>query len=225
MESSMEHDELKTLWAQSNRKLEASMRLNTVLLRQWNLRAVATSLGRLARGVTFELIVNLTAVVLLGGFIAAHAGEPQFAIPAIAIDVYAIALLVAGIRQLVAINALDYDEPVVAIQKRLEALRVFRIRTTLAILLFAPLMWLPIFIVAARALVGADVYAAGPAWVLANVIFGLAVIPPAIFIAKRYGGRLARYSTMRAFADAITGRELAAALESLDSIQRFEAEG
>lgn len=220
----MENDELKTLWAARSRELEASMRLNTALLQQWNLRAVDTSLKRLAWGVTFELILNLPAIVLLGVFMAAHVREPQFLIPAIALDIYAIALVVAGGRQLAEIGALDYDEPVVAIQKRLEALRVRRIRITLATLLFAPLMWVPLLVVGARGLFGLDVYAAGPLWLAANLLFGLAVIPIAIAIANRYGARIAQHTAMRRLADAIAGRSLVAALDSLDSIRRFERE-
>jgi hypothetical protein len=220
----MENDELKTLWADRNRELEASMRLNTALLQQWNLRAVDTSLKRMARGLAFELILNLGAIVLLGAFIAAHVREPQFLVPAIALDIYAIALVIAGGRQLAAIGAIDYDEPVVAIQKRLEALRVGRIRSTLATLLFAPLMWVPLLVVGARGLFGIDVYAAGPLWLAANLFFGLAVIPIAIAFASRYGAQIAQHTAMRGLADTIAGRSLAAALASLDSIRRFEQE-
>lgn len=221
----MEHDELKTLWAERNAELEASMRLNTALLQQWNLGAVDTSLKRVARGLVLELIVNLGAIVLIGAFMAAHVREPQFLIPAIVLDVYAIALVIAGGRQLAEISTLDYDDAVVAIQKRLEALRVRRIRWTLATLLFAPLMWVPLLIVGARGLFGLDVYAAGPLWLAANLLFGLAVIPIAIALANRYGARIVQHTAMRALADAIAGRSLATALDSLDSIRRFEREG
>jgi hypothetical protein len=217
----MELEEIKALWAQSNRKLEASMRLNAVLLQEWNLRQTDTSLKRLARGIRFELIMNVIAVVLLGAFAANHVREPQFLVPAILLDVYAIALVAAAGRQLGAIGAVDYDEPVVAIQRKLEELRLMRIRTTLWTLLYAPFMWLPLAIVALRAFFGVDLYAAGWGWLAANALFGLAVIPVAIFLAKRYGDRLAAYSPLRALADTIAGRDLAEALDSLGAIRRF----
>jgi hypothetical protein len=224
MENHMELEEIKALWTQTDRKLEASMRLNTALLAQWNLRTTDTSLKRLSREILFEMIVNVIGIALLGLFAAAHLREPQFLIPAVALDIYAIALVIAGGRQLAEIAAVDYDEPVVTIQKKLEELRLQRIRATLWTLLFAPLMWVPLLIVAVRGIFGVDVYAAGWAWLAANVLFGLAVIPLAIFIAKRYGARLARYTPMRALADTIAGRSLAAALVSLDAIRRFETD-
>lgn len=224
MENDVELEELKALWKANSETLEKSMRLNELLVAQGNMRRVETALGRMTRGITFELVMNLAAVVLIGWF-AANNPEPRFLIPAALIDLYAIALVIANARQLAALRALDYDEPVVAIQKRLEALKVARIRTTLGVLLFAPLMWLPIVIVGTRLLFGVDLYAvASPAWLVANVLFGLAVIPIAIALARYFGARFARTAFGRRLADDIAGRSLAAAREDLDAIARFARE-
>lgn len=218
----MEIEEIKNRWAASDRNLEACMRLNKLLLQRVNLNKADTLLSRLSRGIAFELIVNVIGIVLLGTFAADHLREPRFLLPAVALDVYAIALVAAGARQLAAIKSLDYDEAVVVIQKKLADLRLTRIRTTLWTLLFGPLMWVPLLIVALRGLFGVDVYAAGPAWLVANTLFGVAVIPLAIFIAKRYGFRLTRFTPMRALADAIAGHSLTAALDHLAALRRFE---
>lgn len=223
MENAVELDKIKDLWTQSNRQLEASTRLNTLLLQQWNLRKADTSLARLKRGLICELIVSVIAVGALAYFGYQHLREPRFLIPAALLYVYALSYLVAVARQLVQIASVDYDEPVVTIQKKLETLRVARIRTTLWTLLFAPLMWLPIFIVGLRGIFGVDIYpAASPAWLTGNVLFGLAVIALAIFLARRYGPRLERSTAMRRLADAIAGRTLSEARNSLDAIRRFE---
>lgn len=219
----MEIEEIRNLWAENNRKLEGSMRLNRALMQQLDLRKADTMLKGLFWGIGSELIANSAGIALLGAFAAQHVHEPRFLIPAIVLDVYAIALVLAGARQLGEINAVDYDEPVVVIQRRLAGLRLMRIRTTLATLLFAPLMWVPLLVVALRGLFGVDAYAA-PAWLVANALFGLAVIPLAIFIAKRYGSRLANFTPVRALADAVAGRSLVAALDRIDAIRRFESE-
>lgn len=221
----MEIEEMKNLWADSNRRLEASMRLNTALLKHLNVRKADTSLKRLSRQVTFELISNVLAIVLVGSFAAAHVHELRFLIPVFALGVYLIALVAAGSRQLVQLGAIDYDHPIVTIQKDLAELRLRRIRTTLGTLLFAPLMWVPLVIVALRGIFGVDIYAAGGAWLVANALFGLAMIPLAIFIANQCGSRIASHTVTRSLADAIAGRSLAAALDRLDSVRRFEQEG
>ena len=52
----------------------------------------------------------------------------------------------------------------------------------------------------------------------------LAVIPFAIFIAKRYGSRIASHTPLRWLADEIAGRSLAEALDLLDAIRRFKVQ-
>jgi hypothetical protein len=219
----MELDDLKELWAASNRKLEASTRLNTRLLQQINLGHAESFLKRLSWGVWLEQALTLLIIVLLGSFTADHVREPHFLIPALTLDVYAIVLLVVRIRELVDLGSVDYAEPVIAIQKRLEELRVRRIRTTTWRLLLGPLMWLPVLVVVLRGLFGIDVYAAAPpSWFIGNLLFGLAVIPIAILLARRYGHLFKRSSLVRGLADDIAGRSLVAALDALDTLRRFE---
>lgn len=221
----MDLEQLKSLWNQNNRDLEASLRLNTLLLERANLRETQGLLKRLARGMSFEVAVNAVAVLLAGSFAADHVTELRFLIPALVVAAYALGLVAAGIVQLVALRKLDYDEPVVAIQASLERLRLARIRTTLAILLSAPLLWVPLLVVCARAAFGIDVYAAAsPGWLAANLLVGLSVIPLGMIVARRWGTKIAQSSPMRRFADDVAGRSLVDALASLDSIRRFAEE-
>jgi hypothetical protein len=223
MENSMELDELKALWSQSNRRLEASLRLNTLMLQQINLQKADSSMRRFSFGLAVETVVNLIALMLVGSFTADHVREPQFFVPAVLIGISAVALVAAGIRAIVHANSIDYDEPVVAIQKQFEQLRLLRVRSTLATLLFAPLMWVPLLIVVARGVFGVDIYAyVSSAWLAANVLFGLAVIPLGILAARRFGNRFGRHSAMRSLADHVAGHSLVAARDSLDTIRRFE---
>lgn len=219
----MELDDLKELWIRSNRKLEASMRLNAQLLQQMNLGKTESSVRRLSWGLWVELALNALAVAIVGSFAADHLREPRFLIPALALDGYALALLVARIRELADLASVDYAEPVLAIEKRLEALRLRRIRATIWTLLFAPLMWVPLLVVSLQGLFGVDVYAAAaPSWFVANLLFGLAVIPVGMLLARRYGHVFERSSPARGIADLIAGHSLAEALDYLDTIRRFE---
>jgi hypothetical protein len=226
MENAMDIDAMKALWQESNRRLEAGMRLNTLLFAQSNLHRVDSSLKEFKRGITLELAINLAGVFALGWFAAHYVREPRFLIPAILLDVYAIALVAAGVRRLVELGKVDYDEPVVATAERLQRLRLSRVRTTMWTLLFGPLMWVPLLVVAARGFFGVDVYATtSPAWLASSVLFGLAVIPAGILGARRFGPRLTRQSVMRSLADEVAGRSLARALDDLAAIRLFAEEG
>ena len=221
----MELDDFKNLWNDYDRKLIASMRLNTLFLQQTNLSRVQTSLNALSRGLTFEVVLNVIAILLIGSFAGDRAGEARFFFPAILLGAYAVAVTAAAIYQLVQIRALDYDEPVVAIQQKLEHLKIQRIATTKWTFLSAFLMWVPFLIVALKGLFGVDAYRAlGLVYLTVNAVAGIAVIPLGLWFSKRFGKRISRTVFGRTLVDDLAGRSLATALASLDAIRRFEAE-
>src|SRR5262245_42708985 len=131
----MELQDMKDRWAEYDRKLETSLRLNTQVLREINLSRVDSALKRLSRLLVFELVADLAVVVILGMFIASHVSEMRFLAPAVLLDVCAISFVIRSVRQLVVLHGLDYSAPVVAIQRQLAELRIERIRVTKWVLL------------------------------------------------------------------------------------------
>jgi len=221
----MELDDLKRSWEEYDRKLDASIRLNTRLLHGSVLGKAETALKRLSRLLLVDLLLSLGAAVWLGSFLWEHAAEARFLVPAVTLHLFVIALVIACIRQIVSISQVDYGAPIVAIQKRLELLQVERIRTTKWTLLLAPLVWTPLFIVTLKGLFGVDVYAAfGAVWLAANVVFGLLVIAVGVWISRRYAGRMERSSLMQRLLRDIAGHNLTAATAFLRSLSQFEDE-
>lgn len=219
----MELDDLKRTWESCNEKLNAGIRWNSNRLRESLLGKTETALKRLSRLLAIELVVSLVAALWLGSFLWAHAGEARFLVPAAALHLGVIALVVVGARQIAAISRVDYGAPVVAIQRRLETLRVERIRATKWTLLLAPLAWTPLSIVAAQALFGMDLYAAfGVSWLAANLLFGLLVIAFALWISKRFAASLERSSLMRELLRDVAGYNLTAATGFLRSLSQLE---
>lgn len=221
----MELEDLKDRWEAYDRKLDASFRLNTAVLREINLSRADSALKRLSRLLVCELLVDLAAVVALGAFIAGHAGEMRFLAPAVLLDLCAIGFVIASIRQLVALHSLDYGAPVVAIQKQLQALRIERIRVTKWILLLCPLLWTPLLIVTFEGLFGLDVYLfLDGTWLAANLLFGLAFIPLMLWAAQRFAGRWQGSPLVQSLMDDLAGRSLVEATGFLSTLSRFEAE-
>jgi hypothetical protein len=70
-----------------------------------------------------------------------------------------------------------------------------------------------------------DFWAAG-AWNLLalNFLLGVAVIPVAIWVSRKYGDRLGRSWLMRRVAEEIAGRDLRVAIDSLAKISEFDRE-
>ena len=183
----MELDELKEKWAEHDRKLDLSIRLNQRLIRDAYTRRAKFALWRLAAMLALGSIAMLPVIVFLGAFTAKNWAMPRFTIPAILLDIAAIAALAALNAQIGMALNIDYTQPIAAIQKRLEMLRKFRIRYIQAIILTSALLWAPMFIVVMKAFLGADVYRLfGTAWMVTNVAFGLAVLPLGIWLLKKF---------------------------------------
>jgi hypothetical protein len=204
-------------------KVDALVRLDTQRLRRARVRRTRSALHRLALAVFVGLVVNLVAVALLGLFISDHLGEPRFLLPALVLDAVAIAHVAFGGHQLATLRRLDLGAPVVEIQRVLELLRAARIRATAWTLLAAPSLWIPLLVVGCKGVWDVDVFATfDPAWIVANVAFGLAIVPLARWIARRYGERLRQTSVVRRLADDIAGRSLVAAEGFLAELGRLE---
>jgi len=207
----MDLEDLKRLWEDHDRKLDAGLRLNRRLLEQTVLGKAETRIRRLSRYLVLELALDVALAFWVGSFAAEHVGEARFLVPAVALHLCVLALAVASIRQLVAIGALDYGAPIVSIQRRLESLRVERLRATKLTLLFAPLVWTPLLIVIVKSPVGLDAYAAfGVPWLAA--------------LSRRYADRMASVPFVQRLMRDLAGRSLSDAADFLGSISRFEEE-
>jgi hypothetical protein len=222
----MDLDELKRTWQEYDRKLEASIRLNTRLLQHSTLGRAETALTRLSRLLVIELVLDVVVALFLGSFAWDHVAEARFLFPAVTLHLCVIALIVTTVRQIVAIRALDFGASIVEIQRRLESLRIERIRTSKWALLLGPLVWTPLCIVTLKGFFDCDVYATfGSAWVAANVLFGLAVIVAGLWASKQYGARLAHSSVWRRLADDLAGSNMKAATRYMEALSRFQDEG
>jgi len=221
----MNLDDLKDKWADYDRKLESSIRLNVSVLRQSVLRQVNSSLQRLFRFIVVELCINCAMVIWLGMFIGNHVGELKFIMPAIALDLFALSLVVFGVHQWVALGSVDYSASIVVIQKKLELLRLYRIRATKWTLLLTPLIWIPLLIVTLKGLFGVNAYALfDSGWIAMNLLFGVAMIPLMICAARRYAHRMQRSPIIQRLMNDIAGRNLMAATTYLNELSQFERE-
>lgn len=221
----MDIEDMKQRWEEADRKLDASLRLSTHLLRESALGKAARATTRLSWLILPELLLNLGLVVWLGSFLADHFAQARFAIPALALDLGAIALVIAQGHQWVALRSIDYSAPVVAIQKELGRLRLQELRVLKWVMITAPLAWIPLLIVAVKGLLGLDAYVLFSGfWLAANVAFGVAVLLLAVWISRRYADRMERSPWIQRLMRNLSGYNLNAAAGFLSSLARFEEE-
>jgi hypothetical protein len=216
---------MKKQWAEHDRKLDESIRLNRQLLSTTNLNGARSAMQRMAAFLGLEAAVQLAVVVALGSFIYEHIAMVRFALPAAALDVFAIAILIAMIRQIAVGLQIDYDKPIAVIQKQLEDLRVLRIRYIQGIFLAATLAWTPLMIVTLEGFWGLDAYRLfGTAFLVSNLLVGLAIIPLALWLSKRFSDRMGRSPFLQRLMKDLAGYNLNAADGFLAKLSQFEDE-
>ena len=218
----MELDELKEVWAGYDRRLDLSIRLNESLLSAGKMSKAETAMRRFAMSIALEALAAFVVAGWLGSFIYEHAGVMRFALPAAALDVGAIAILISLVRALVGAVQIDYDEPVLTAQRQVELVRMSRIRSVQGIFLFATIAWVPLLIVTLQSFWGLDAYQLfSGGWLVANVILGLAMIPLGLWVSKRFGGRMGTYPAVRRFMNDLAGHSLNSAANALAGIAEF----
>jgi hypothetical protein len=215
-------DEMKTKWAEHDQKLDESIRLNWQLMKAANLNGARSALQRMSRFLVLEALVWFAIVMALGSFIHGHIAMLRFALPGGALDLFAISMLAATIRQIVAARQINYGQPIVAIQKQVESMRVHRIRMIQWGVLAGALVWAPFAIVTAKVLFGISSYNA--AWLWANVVFGLALIPLTFWLSKKFGDRMGRSPFIQRLMKDIAGDNLSAAGAFVARLSEFEDE-
>lgn len=221
----MDIQDLQARWQEYDRKLDASLRLNTRVVRDLGITQVSSALRGLSRSIIVELCLNLGGLVWLGSYAADRIDEPRHAGPAAVLGLFALLLNLSSAVQLVRLSRIDYSAPVLAIQTQLEALRIHRLLETKWVLLLAPLLWTPLLIVGLDGLFGLDAYALfGLGWLGANLLFGVVAIPLLRWLARVYADRAVGTPLVQRLLRDIAGHNLSAARDALAQLAEFEKE-
>ncbi len=221
----IELDELKQKWAEHDHKLEVNIHLTNQLLSATRMNRVRSPLRRLAVFLVWESVIALALIIVLGSFIGDHFATVRFVVPAAALHLFEIATLIVLIQQIRLALHIDYSQPVAAIQRQLESLRLLHIRHFQWTLLLAPLLWTPLLIVALEGFLRVDAYKTlGTTYLLANLLVGLAIIPLAILLSKKFSDSMDRSPKIQWLKKELAGYNLNAASGFLATLSEFEEE-
>lgn len=220
----MELDTFQQRWLAQDARLNEELNMNKRLLLRAERQGARSSMRWLRRGAALNILFGALCLLGSGLFIGNHLDELRFAVPAVALHLWLAGAVVASVAQFVRAGAIDYDAPVVEIQRRLEALRVLMVRSLRMLFLFGlPIWYVPFLIVAMQAWFGVDLYGIfGGAVLLTNMGASVALALAAFWACRRYAMLLDSSPFARQLVRGLAGYSLAAAQDQLAKIAAFE---
>ena len=219
----MELDEMKQAWARMESRQEG---MEELLRRDFRERHLDKSRAALRWSLLWqglEIAAWLAFVIWVASFWVAHRHTPHLLVMGLLLHVYGIAAIWSSATQLFCLARIYlFDAPVLVQQRRLAQLRRFRFYSTLLLGLPWWCLWLLVPLVVMVDLGGVDLWAAGPGWIWANMLVGVAGMGVCLWLARRFAGRPIRSAFLQRMVDDMSGRSLLRASRQLDEIARFE---
>ncbi len=223
--TALDIDTLQQRWQAQDAKLDQALTLNRQLLGRLDRTEVESAVSKLFLPVWWDVAMDALLVLMFGLFIGnrleAWDAELRFLLPAAALFALSIAAFASSVRQLIALHAIDATLPVIGALAAVEKLRLHRIVVTKAVFLLAPVLWIPLVIVAVRAL-GGDLYNhMSTSFIVANIVICGAFVPVVLLAAKLFGERVLKYRWVRELHDELGGSRFVVARDRLAEIEAF----
>lgn len=219
----MELDELKSAWQALDRQLQRQKQVNLQLFTETRLRKARASLRWLLAMGIGQVAIGALVTVFCARFWIAHLHQPALMLSGIALHAYGVAMIVAGVTEILLIVRTDYAEQVVTIQKYLAMLRQWRIRSRRWFGLAQWLLWVPVMLVMLEYLFGFDLWAHSPATIEWGLAIGVAGLLATLWLLHR-SPRALRRRVGDYIDDTNAGGAIRRAQASLDEIAGFERE-
>jgi hypothetical protein len=161
-------------------------------------------------------------VATVAPFWIEHRHVPHLLVAGLALHVYGVVTICAGVTQLLLVARTYYTAPVVVFQRRLAELHRFRVISSLAIGLPWWILWVVATVVGAKWWLDIDLYAQSPGWIHVALGVGVAGLALSLCAARRFADHPPQSLMLRRMVDDLAGRSLLREIRQLDEIARFE---
>lgn len=221
----MELDEMKQAWQVLGRQLERHDALALQLLREGRLDKLRRGLRRLGWGQALQLAVGVALMFWGIGFWATHAAIWQAVACGLAMQAIGTLTCAFSVRLLVMQQGIDYAAPVLAIQRRLARMRVWRVQVEApAFAVLGGVAWIVALLMLAQ--YAGDRLGLNPwqhlrpgfvSWPVLTALVSVGVVLLAWFVVRRLGHG-------RWLDDRLAGSAIRHAEDALAEIANFERE-
>jgi hypothetical protein len=216
----MELDEMKQAWQSLDHRLEQQHALSLQMFRERKFDTARKALHPLWRGQVIQIAVGLVLMLQFAPYWVAHRHNLHLMAYGLMMHAYGLMCVLTAARNLHLQSRLDYAAPVIEIQRRLAALRTWRLREALLYGVTGCFIWIPLVLIGFDH-VGADIWVTARLVVWADVASGVACLVLMYGIVR--WSRLPGHERFRATLDnTIIGRSVRNTQAMLDEIARFE---
>ncbi|MFZ6759093.1 hypothetical protein ACO0K9_17940 [Undibacterium sp. Ji50W] len=219
----MNLDLLKTEWQARDQGLEQAVRLNTQMLRLSVLEQHRREISKWGWADKYEIIAGTPVFIYLIWFLSHYIMDIKFALPALAILAWTIALPLLNHRQRHALQDLDFSQPVTTVQRQLAELKARRLNLFKWAFLLGQIIWfIPFLLVLFKGVFGVDLYQKTQNFIFPSLMVSVLFIPVAIGISKLLSGRLNRSASFQAMTDSLAGEDYKQTQRFLKKLNQFE---
>jgi len=218
-------EEMESAWKTQSAKLNQATLLLTDQMRRDRISRIQTPLRRLIASQWGQIALCAVGMLIMGDFVAENIAQTRYVWPALLLDIWLCATLIAAIRQLLAANRVNYDTPISGVQEQLAALRILRLKTFRWLFLSGQVVWwMPFLITSLKMFFGVDAYRfLSPQFIWMNMLVGLVLIPllPLLMRRIRFASHGSWYGRL---CDVIAGESLADAQRQARAFADFTRE-
>jgi len=218
----MEAVELKKILEAYDRKLDKTLRLNKLSMKNIQLEKSQNSTKKILISRVFEVAAFSFLTIFLSRYIANNWDHTHLLISGVIVNIFSLLALVGSIGQLVLLQQIDYSKPIVEIRKKIELINAHGLLFVKIIFLSAPFWW-SYAIVAIDLFLGVDLYVhLDSDFVLRYLVFNFLLIIPLIWFLNKLSYKNLHINWIRKTIGFLIGRKTNKALIFLNEIEKFE---
>lgn len=181
----MELHELANIWNGSDNKMENTVKINKTLFMEASINRIKTELSPIRRNSFFEIIVNLLFLFLMIKFSVSNLSEIKFLIPGLILIVFTCYNFIFCTKKLFLIYGIDAQTPVLLTQKKLEMLKLMKIKEIHMLYIFIPLLSPTFLIVGAKVFLNLDLYQFIN-WLIAQTVASILIAVVIVIVLKKF---------------------------------------
>lgn len=181
----METKELQDLWKKYDAKLEKSWNLNIKLITEMNMQKAKSSMKTFTWWKIGSLLMQFLVAQFLVNYIIDNFQHITLTIPAYMLGVLTYIALIWNMYQLGLILTINYKEPILTIQKKIEKLKIQKLRYNKFLFYGSyPYVFLMAFIV-----LHIDLLLLPIKWMIPNIFLAVTWVPFCYWLIKKYNSR------------------------------------